>query len=95
MLYMVEMEVQIPHSVQPEIVEKLKREEKEMGLRLQREGRWRHLWRVVGRYANVSIFEVGSHAELHELLTGLPLFPFLKIRITPLTTHPSSLEANS
>ena len=48
----------------------------------QRDGRWPHLWRVAGRYANVSILDVGSVDELHELLSGLPLFPYLDIRVT-------------
>ncbi|WP_084402471.1 muconolactone Delta-isomerase family protein [Cupriavidus sp. amp6] len=34
-----------------------------------------HLWRVVGRYSNVSVFDVESNDELHELLSSLPLFP--------------------
>jgi muconolactone D-isomerase len=47
---------------------------------------------VAGRYANVSILEVDSTDELHELLSGLPLFPYLDIRVTPLARHPNSIE---
>ena len=56
-------------------------------------GEWRHLWRVVGRYANVSVFDVDSHRRLHEILSTLPLGPYLDIDVTPLTTHPSALSA--
>ena len=59
---------------------------------LQRQGKWRHLWRVTGHYANVSIFDVESHDELHEALTRLPLWPYLKINVTPLSKHPSSID---
>ncbi len=41
---------------------------------LQRQGKWLHLWRIAGRYANVSIFEVESVDELQQLLSSLPLF---------------------
>ena len=58
---------------------------------LQRDGRWEHLWRVAGRYANVSIFSVGSADELHELVSGLPLFPYMDIRVTALAAHPSAI----
>lgn len=34
---------------------------------------------MVGRYANVSILDVDSHEELHELLPTLPLFPYLGV----------------
>ena len=58
---------------------------------MQRSGRWPHLWRVVGEYANVSIFDVESNDALHDLLSGLPLFPYMDITVTPLATHPSSI----
>lgn len=90
-LFLAQMEVSIPHDADPELVEQRKQAEKERAQELQRDGRWRHLWRVVGRYANVSILDVDSHEELHELLSTLPLFPYLDITITPLTRHPSAL----
>jgi len=95
MLYLVEMTVNIPHDADEALVERLKRDEKEVGIRLQREGRWRHLWRVAGRYANVSVFDVEDHDELHRILTGLPLFPFLSIKVTPLVRHPSAITPQS
>ena len=91
MLYMVEMIVQIPQSLDPELVAKIKLEEKEYSQQLQRQGQWRHLWRVVGEYANVSIFDAASNDELHNLLSGLPLFPYMQIKVTPLANHPSSI----
>jgi muconolactone D-isomerase len=30
---------------------------------------------------------------LHALLSGLPLFPYMEIRVTPLATHPSDINA--
>lgn len=92
MLFHVAMEVNIPHDADPERVEELKRREKERAQELQRDGRWRHLWRVAGRYANVSVFDVESAEELHELLSSLPLFPFLDIEVTPLVRHPSAID---
>ena len=56
--------------------------------------KWPHIWRVVGQYANVSIFDVASNDELHTLLGGLPLFPYMKISVTPLTRHPSAIAAD-
>ena len=57
-------------------------------------GSWSHLWRVVGAFSNVSIFDVSGADELHEILWNLPLFPFMTIAVTPLTEHPSALSAN-
>jgi muconolactone D-isomerase len=92
-LYLVTMEVRIPPDADQHTVERLKTAERERAQELQRSGEWRHLWRVVGRYANVSVFDVDSHRRLHEILSTLPLGPYLDIDVTPLTTHPSALSA--
>ena len=92
MLAMVEMDVRIPLGFDKEEADRLKAREKERFQELQRAGKWRHIWRAVGRYANVSIFDVESNSELHDILTSLPLFPFMEMKVTPLCRHPSSLH---
>ncbi|MCO4863391.1 muconolactone Delta-isomerase [Cupriavidus sp. WGlv3] len=94
MLFMAEMTVRIPASLDPQLVEQLKADEKAMSQRLQREGKWRHLWRVVGQYANVSIFDVSDNDELHTVLTALPLYPYMEIQVTPLAQHGSAIAQN-
>jgi muconolactone D-isomerase len=92
MLFHVRMNVNLPQSMPPEEATRLKQDEKDLAQRLQREGKWRHLWRIAGQYANVSIFDVGSVDELHALLTSLPLFPYMQIEVMPLCRHPSSVR---
>lgn len=91
MLYHVRMDVRPPHDIDPERFERLKAEEKARSQELQRQGKWPHLWRIAGQYANISIFDVESHDELHGLLSTLPLFPFMEVEVTPLARHPSSI----
>ena len=92
MLFQVEMDVRLPHDMPADQADELKRVEKARAQQLQRDGKWRHLWRVAGHYANVSIFDVASHGELHEILTSLPLFPFMTMKVTALCRHPSSVH---
>ncbi len=92
MLYCVQMDVRVPHDVDPVVFDRLKAEEKARSEALQRSGKWRHLWRVTGRYANISVFDVASHDELHAILSGLPLFPFMDITVTPIGQHPSAIH---
>ena len=94
MLFHVRMDVAIPHDLDPDERDRLLAAEKARALELQRSGRWLHLWRVVGQYSNVSVFDVDSAGELHEILWNLPLFPFMTIAVTALTEHPSALSAN-
>ena len=92
MLFHVKMTVRPPHDIDPATLDALKLKEKQHSQDLQRAGVWRHIWRVAGEYKNISLFEVSSPAELHEILCGLPLFPFMDIEVTALCRHPSSIR---
>lgn len=92
MLYFVRMDVNPPFGVDPAEFEALKAKEKARAEELQRAGKWRHLWRIAGRYANVSVFDVADHDELHGILSTLPLFPFMDVEVTPLARHPSAID---
>lgn len=92
MLFHVRMDVAIPYDLDPEVRVELLASEKARAEEIQRSGKWPELWRVVGEYANISIFDVESPDELHDLLSSLPLFGFMKIKVTPLAKHPSKLN---
>ncbi|WP_226685389.1 muconolactone Delta-isomerase [Stutzerimonas stutzeri] len=94
MLFLVHMQVNIPHDLDPAKAGALIAEEKAYSQTLQSDGRWRHLWRVVGQYANYSVFDVESNDELHQLLSSLPLYPYMTLQVTPLAQHPSALAPN-
>ncbi len=92
MLFHVTMDVKIPRDLPAEERADILAREKAYSQDLQRRGKWRHIWRVAGQYANVSIFDVQDNAELHDILSGLPLFPFMAITVTPLLRHPSAIR---
>ena len=92
MLFMAEMEVRLPPDMPADQADAAQGTRAGDPQALQRDGRWPHLWRVAGRYANVSVLDVSSVDELHELLSGLPLFPYLDIRVTPLARHPNAID---
>ncbi|MDQ2185753.1 muconolactone Delta-isomerase [Alcaligenaceae bacterium A4P071] len=91
MIFMVEMQVNLPVDMPTEQADKLKADEKALAQKLQQDGQWVSLWRVVGRYANVSIFDVDSNDALHQLLSSLPLFPYMDVKVTALARHPSAI----
>jgi muconolactone D-isomerase len=91
MLFLVHMQVNLPHDLALDKAADIKAREKAYAQELQRQGKWQHLWRIVGEYANYSVFDVQSNDELQELLSNLPLFPYMKIHVTPLAKHPSAI----
>ena len=70
----------------------IKAAEKQYAQDLQRSGKWVHLWRIVGEYSNISIFDVADNDELQAILSGLPLFPYMGVKVMPLARHPSAIE---
>ena len=92
MLFHVYINVRVPHDADPDHVKKLGALEHERAKVLQEQGKWLHLWRVAGKSANVSIFDVESPAELHEILNSLPLYPFMEVDIAALCVHPGAIS---
>ena len=94
MLFHVHMTVELPADMPQETAADLKAREKALAQSLQQSGQWRHLWRIAGSYENISIFDVADNATLHELISQLPLFPYMRIAVRPLCRHPSSIHAD-
>ena len=92
MLFHVHMVVSPPQSMAQESFDALRAAEKARAQDLMQQDKWRHLWRIAGKYENFSIFDVKDASELHDILTSLPLFPFMKMEITALCRHPSSIR---
>ena len=92
MLFHVRMDVRLPHDLDPATRTEIVAREKQYSQSLQREGKWPHLWRIVGQYSNFSVFDVESNDELHQILSGLPLFSYMDIKVTPLAKHPSAIS---
>jgi muconolactone D-isomerase len=94
MLFHVEMSVNLPLEMDAERATRLKADEKAMSQKLQEEGVWRHLWRIAGYYANISVFDVESPSHLNDVLSQLPLFPYMKLEVRALCRHASSIRAD-
>ena len=92
MLYLARMDVTFPADLSAERIAELQAAEKEYSQALQHDGRFAGIWRVVGEYANYSLFDVASNDELHQILSGFPMYAYMKIKVTPLAKHPNSIR---
>ena len=92
MLFHVAMSVSVPLDFDKDKLDELGKREHARAAELQRQGKWLHLWRVVGQRANISVFSVETALELHEILEFLPLRPFMTVDVTALCRHPGSLK---
>ena len=91
MLFHVFINVHIPYDADPERIKQLSAAEHERAKELQEQRKWLHLWRVAGRFANISIFSVDDADELHAILESLPFYPYMQIAVTALCRHPGAI----
>lgn len=92
MLFLVKHTVDFPHDLPESLRRELLARERESSQRAQQSGRIVGIWRVTGHFANVALYEVASNDELHEAISELPMFPYLRVEITPLSAHPNSIK---
>ncbi len=95
MLALVHMQLHLPHDMDPAKADALLEVERNYALEQQRQGSWLHIWRTVGRTGNYSVFNTTDLDELHRIIAGLPLYPYLEVEVTPLAAHPSALTSDT
>jgi len=84
----VRLEGSPPHEVSRH--ESLAAAELDYGRLLIERGLLRNIWRLPGRRANVSLYDVADASQLHDALSGLPYWPWLQVDVTALADHPLS-----
>ena len=92
MRFMVQMVVRLPGDWPADKLDEINKAENARGHELIKAGKLRRLFRIVGRRANFSIWDVDSLEELHENLTSLPMHSWMDITVTSLIEHPSEIE---
>lgn len=88
MEFLVHIEIALPPDLSDAERALLEQGERERGLELRASGAITRIWRIPGRRANVGIWSAEDATALHELLSSLPLFPWMDITVTPLARHP-------
>jgi muconolactone D-isomerase len=88
----VEFLVNITINLPPDLPEPRRSEllegERIRGLELIEEGKLVRIWRLPGRFANVSLYRVADATELHAAITSLPLWPWMEVHVEALAVHP-------
>ena len=87
MEFLVRIEQDIPPDIDPDLLASVKAAEAERGAQLVADGKLQRIWRIPGRRAVYGLYEVEGPDELHEVLSSLPLFPWMDMDVTPLGSH--------
>ena len=87
MEFLARIEQNISPDMDPEKLADVKAAEKARGEELVAAGKLRRIWRIPGRRAVMALYRVDSPEELHEILSSMPLFPWMDIEVTALSAH--------
>lgn len=87
MEFLVRIEQDIPPDIDPELLASVKAAEGVRGAQLVAEGKLERIWRIPGRRAVYGLYDVEGPDELHEVLSSLPLFPWMDMEVTALGSH--------
>ena len=90
MLFALRIEVSVPADVPQQQKDDLRRRENDRALELMKNRKIRRIWRVVGEVSNISLWEADTLEELHANVGSLPLYPYMKVKVTPLIEHPAT-----
>jgi len=90
MQFMVNIEVTVPADLPQKDKDDLRRRETDRALELMKANKLRRIWRIVGQVANFSVWEADSLEELHASIGSLPLYPYMKVTVTPVIQHPAT-----
>lgn len=88
MQFLVEITTNLPPELPEEQRQDLLARELLRGRELIADGQLVGIWRLPGRLANISVYEVPDADALHAAISSLPLFPYLTVRVEPLARHP-------
>ncbi|HEY0297492.1 MAG TPA: muconolactone Delta-isomerase family protein [Bordetella sp.] len=88
MLFALKIEVSVPADVPQETKADLRKRENARAIELIKQGRLKRIFRVVGEVSNISLWEAETLEQLHADVGSLPLYPYMKVHVTPLIEHP-------
>ena len=88
MLFFINFEVTVPADTPPELKDKLRQAEHARAFEFIEARKIRRIWRPVGTADTCCLWEADTLEELHADVRSLPLYPYMKLSVTPLVEHP-------
>jgi muconolactone D-isomerase len=69
--------------------------EQRRGVELREAGTIMRIWRVPGEMRNLGIWSAPDATRLHEAISSLPLWTWMRVDVTALGVHPIEAELGS
>lgn len=95
MEFLTDMVTTVPEGTSPAKVDELRAAEAVRAAELTKAGHLVRLWHPPlgpGEWRSIGLYRAANEAELRKVLASLPLHIWMKVTITPLTSHPNDPE---
>src|SRR4051812_9857672 len=92
MEFLTDMVTTVPEGTPQEVVAETKTREAARARQLAEHGHLLRLWKppiVDGEWRTLGLFAADDEQHLRQILDSLPLSPWMKVEVTPLTAHPN------
>ena len=88
MEFLVNININPPATMAAAEWDQLATDERKMAARLAEQGHLKRMWRVPGRRENWGLWEAADPTEIHKIISGLPVWPYMDVRVYALGAHP-------
>lgn len=88
MEFLVNIKINWPIDMDPQVKEEIIAEEQQHAATLAEQGHLVRMWRVPGRRENWGLWRATDATHLHEIISSLPVFPYMDVTVRPLALHP-------
>ena len=92
MEFLTNMITHVPEGVDEGTVEETKSREAARSAELARQGHLLRLWKppvVPGEWRTLGLWQAADEQQLTEIMSTMPLHPWMTVEVTPLALHPS------
>lgn len=86
--FLVNIKITWPNDLPQETIDRLSIEERAMAAEFARAGNLVRMWRVPGRRENWGLWRGENATHLHDILSRLPVWPYMDVTVHPLADHP-------
>lgn len=86
--FLVHIKINWPHSVDAETRADFRTRERAHAATLAEKGHLVRMWRVPGRLENWGLWRAKDATELHDILTSLPVWPYMDLQVHAMAKHP-------
>lgn len=86
--FLVNIQIDWPVGLSEETIARLSVEERQMAAELAEAGTLVRMWRVPGRRENWGLWRAQDATALHQVISGLPVWPYMTVTVHTLAQHP-------